>query len=65
MGDTTPYLAQIFGNVDYTTLSAAQADPFPTLPPHFDGNAVLIGQSVVQKSASTLTIQKAGSAQFT
>lgn len=62
----SPYLAQIMGNAEYTTLAAAQAAPLPAaLPPHFDGIGILLGQSVVLKNATTLTISKAGSSVFT
>jgi hypothetical protein len=60
-----PYLFQIMGDAVYTTLANAQAAPVPaSLPPQVDGVAVLIGQSVVQGNASTITIQSAGGSAF-
>lgn len=65
MCNNNPYLAVVLGNAQYTSLAAAQADPVPsTLPPQFDGIAVLLGQVVIQKSAASVTITNAGSAFF-
>lgn len=65
LGSTSPYLAVVMGNVDYTSLAAAQSAPQPTaLPPQFDGVAVLVGQVVAQKAVGTLTVQVAGTASF-
>ncbi len=65
MCTANPYLAVVLGNAEYISLAAAQADPIPSsLPPQFDGIAVLIGQVVIQKSAASITVANAGSSLF-
>jgi hypothetical protein len=60
-----PHLAVIMGNAQYNTLAEAQNASLPsTIPGLMDGASVVIGQAVVQKNATTLTIRSAFGNQF-
>ncbi len=62
----TPKLVVVMGNAQHASLAEAQAATMPaSIPAWMDGASVLLGQAVVLKGATTLTIQSAFNTGFT